>query len=130
MRWTGCRGRSRCWASRDLRRSGHPALGCRPERLASGPVNNLSASWEPAIGDPCAERSPVGGSVWLPAASEGSAQVGDPLVGDLPRDEVAAPVVRCQVDVLVPGGAVTGEEVRDAALGVDPGRVLVADEGD
>jgi hypothetical protein len=44
---------------------------------------------------------------------------------------VAAAIVRGQVDVVVPVGAVAGEPAVDPLLGGgDAGRVLIADEGD
>jgi hypothetical protein len=63
--------------------------------------------------------------------AESAAQVVDPGVGDLPGDEVAAALVRGEVDVVVPVGAVAGQPVLDPLLGGgDAGRVLVADECD
>jgi hypothetical protein len=56
---------------------------------------------------------------WLSAVAEGSAEVVDPVVGELPGDEVAAVVVGVEVDVVVPAGAVALEEVLDAPVGAD-----------
>ena len=43
---------------------------------------------------------------------------------------MAAVVMGGEVDVVVPAGAVAPQELLDALVGPDAGRVLVADEGD
>src|SRR5258705_9829701 len=59
-------------------------------------------------------------------AAECSTEIVDPFVRDFPGDEVAAVVVRGDVHVVVPGGAVAIQEMLDALLiGGDAGRVLV-----
>src|SRR3954467_12174911 len=68
---------------------------------------------------------------FLTALAERTSEVGGPLGGQLPRDEVAAVRVGGQVDVVVPGGPVAREEVLDAFFGrADAGWVLMADERD
>src|SRR5712691_5738428 len=60
---------------------------------------------------------------------EGLDQVGGPLFGNLPGDEVAAVGVGGDVDVVVPSGAVAGQERLDALFrAVDSRGVLVVGE--
>src|SRR5690349_3525436 len=66
----------------------------------------------------------------LTIRAEGVAQIVYPVVGDFPGNEVAATLVNGDVDVVVPGCAITAQEMLHSILGRDCRRVLIPNKCD